>query len=367
MKVLLVTRPGIGGAARHVLDLVAGLAEEHEIRALASPLEDAGFPERLADAGASVAALPLHRGPHPRTDLAALRTVKREIRSFEPDVVHAHAFKAGGVARMAAGDTPVVYSPHGFYHLYPTAPFPARKAAKLVERKLARRTAVLALCAKWEKAIVARDRLAPAGEVVVVPNGVCAAPPRTDRDEARRELGVGPSETLVLMVGRLAPPKEPRWFAQAALAAPPDQRWLLVGDGPALAECREWAERSETLDVAGYREDLPRLLAAADVAVHASTFEAAPYFPLQAMAAGLPVVATDLPATREMLADAGVLVPPGPRPLLTAVRSLVPKRREVLGTKARERVGDAYTTARMLSATERAWESAGSAGLWKGA
>ena len=71
MKVLLVTRPGVGGAARHVLDLVTGLSNEHEIRALASPLEEPKFLDCLADAGASVEAVPIRRGPRAQSATAS--------------------------------------------------------------------------------------------------------------------------------------------------------------------------------------------------------------------------------------------------------------------------------------------------------
>jgi len=363
MRVLLVTRPGTGGAARHVLDLVTGLAPDHEIRALASPVEDPAFPDRLGAAGAEVVAVPMERVPHFPTDVSAVRAVRRAVREFGPDVIHAHAFKAGAVARLGACGTPVVYSPHGFYHLYPTAPGSARRIARLVERRLAKRTAVLALCAEWEREVVRRDRLDRGGAVTVVPNGVPIPDPldAAKRQAVRASLGVDPGHCLVLMVGRLAPPKEPLQFVAAALAAPGRFRFLLVGDGPDLPEYRALAADHETLIAAGYREDLPDLLGASDIGVLASRFEAMPYFLLQAMAAGLPCVATDLPATREVLSGgAGVLVPPEAAALLGAVEGLAgsPARRASLGTAARERAVERYSLRSMRDAVRAAWESA---------
>ncbi|MEN8150088.1 MAG: glycosyltransferase [Planctomycetota bacterium] len=358
MRVLLVTRPGVGGAARHVLDLVTGLAGEHEILALASPLEDPAFLDRLAAAGAAVTAVPMRRGPHFRTDVAAVRAVRRTVRNFRPDVIHAHAFKAGAVARLGARGTPVVYSPHGFYHLYPTAPAPARKVARMVERRLAKRTAVLALCAEWERP----EAFGPEGGVVVVPNGVPVPVPMDPARRAgiRESLDVGPHEVLVTMVGRLAPPKRPDLFVDAALSAPAGLRFLLVGDGPDLEKYRDLADGRASPIVAGWRDDLPDLLGATDIAVLATDFEAAPYFLLQAMAAGLPCVATDLSSTREVLGDAGVRVEPIAASLRLSVEALAadPARRETLGAAAHGRVRESFSPEAMRSAVLRAWELA---------
>ena len=358
MKVLLVTRPGVGGAARHVLDLVTGLSNEHEIRALASPLEDPTFLDRLADAGASVESVPMRRGPHFRSDVGAVRAVRRAVREFRPDVIHAHAFKAGAVARLGARGTPVVYSPHGFYHLYPTAPAPARKVARMVERRLAKRTAVLALCAEWERA----EAFGPEGRVVTVPNGVPIPEPLDParREAVRHALGVRPGHVLVTMVGRLAPPKRPDLFVDAALSAPDGLRFLLVGDGPDLPRYRELADTHETLITVGWRDDLADLIGASDIGVLATSFEAAPYFLLQAMAAGLPCVATDIPATREILGATGVVVPSVAASLRIAVEALAadPSRRSELGAAARERIREHYSMDAMLDAIRRAWAAA---------
>jgi len=362
MKVLLVTRPGTGGAARHVLDLVSGLSANHEIRALASPLEDPAFLDRLAAAGAEVVAVPMERGPAFRSDVAAVRAVRRAVREFRPDVIHAHAFKAGAVSRMGSRKTPVVYSPHGFYHLYPTAPGAARRVARMVERRLAKRTAVLALCAAWEREAVRTDGLDRGGTVTVVPNGV-AIPKALEparRTEVRAALGIGPDHVLALMVGRLAPPKEPRQFADAAAGAPDHLRFLLVGDGPELPDYRALAEEHDTLIAVGYRKDLPDLLGAADIGVLATSFEAAPYFLLQAMATGLPCVATDIPATREALGGTGVVVPPEAAALRAAVVGLADDaaRRAELGAAARGRASERYSMEAMLTAVRAAWVTA---------
>ncbi len=362
MKVLLVTRAGTGGAARHVRDAVAGLSGRHEIEALASPREDPEYLAVLAAAGARVIPLPLARGAAPRSDVAALVAIRAAVRRFRPDVVHAHAAKPGALARLAAGRTPVVYSPHGFFHDYPTAAPAARTAARIAERALAGRTAVLAACAEFEAAAARRQGLAPGGRVVVVPNGVpMPAPVPPGQRRARRALlGAGEGDFVVLMIARLAPPKDPGTFVAAAERAGAGFRFVLVGDGPLLAPLRAPAEHAG-VRLAGAFANAADLLPAADAAVLSSRFEAAPYSLLEAMAAGVPCVCADLPAAREALGEAGLFFPPGDAASLAAAVTALrdaPARAVALGRLARARAADHHSLPRMLAATEQSWLAA---------
>jgi glycosyltransferase involved in cell wall biosynthesis len=368
MKVLLVTRAATGGAARHVRDLVAGLSGRHEIHALASPLEDPRFCDDLAAAGARVVPLSIRRGPQPISDLAALLRIRGALRRERFDLVHAHAAKPGTLARLAAGPVPVVYSPHGFFHDYPTAAGPARRAALAAERALAPRTRVLSVCAGFEAERARRLGLAPSGKIVVVPNGVPIPPPLPSADRAaiREGFGAAPDDFLVLMAGRLAPPKDPATFVRAAAlreasarAAPgggPRFRFVLVGDGGLAGSL----PASPAL-LTGARPDAARLLGAADAAVLTTDFESSPYFLLEAMAAGVPIVATDLPATRELLAGAALLVPP--RAAAALAEALIrlaatPTLRSRLAALALARAETAHSIPAMLAAVEAAWSAA---------
>jgi glycosyltransferase involved in cell wall biosynthesis len=362
MRALIVTRAAIGGAARHVLDVARGLAGRHEITVLASPSEDPAYIDRLRETGAEVILFLLPRRPSPMLDLTALAVVRKLLRR-DFDVVHAHTAKAGAFVRLARRDTPVVYSPHGFYHHYPTAAPVARRAALLAERALARRADVLALCAEWEVSAARREGLAPRGEVVTIPNGVpTPAPlPPEERSRIREELGVADGQALVLMIGRLKAPKDPLTFLEAAAGAGDAARFVLVGGGPLLTRCRESAPPNAL--VAGTVSDASRLLLAADAAILATDFEASPYFLLEAMAAGVPVVATDVPGNRDALGDTGVLVPRrDPARMTEAVLSILgdPAGAE-RGARSRRRAGRRNSHGAMLDATERAWATAGGA------
>jgi glycosyltransferase involved in cell wall biosynthesis len=125
------------------------------------------------------------------------------------------------------------------------------------------------------------------------------------------------------MVARLAPPKDPLTFVRAGAflpLGPRPPRLLLVGDGPWFERCLDLALESglgDTLVCPGEIRDMPALLAAADVMVLSTAYEGLPYVLLEGLAAGLPVVASDVPGCREVLVDGrGRLVPPADAPAL---------------------------------------------------
>jgi glycosyltransferase involved in cell wall biosynthesis len=125
------------------------------------------------------------------------------------------------------------------------------------------------------------------------------------------------------MVARLAPPKDPLTFVRAGAflpLGPQPPRLLLVGDGPLLEACLDLALESglgDTLVCPGAIPDMPALLAAADALVLSTEYEGLPYVLLEGLAAGIPVVATDVPGCRPLLADGrGRRVPPRDAPAL---------------------------------------------------
>lgn len=192
-------------------------------------------------------------------------------------------------------------------------------------------------------------------KVVVIPNGINLE--EFDRSQwavedlcrLRTSLKILPSARVVLTVARLHPQKGHRYLIQAApkiLATCPNTIFLLVGDGEERTTI-EWSIRdaslSEYFRLLGTRRDVPRLLALADLFVLPSIYEGMPNVVLEAMAAKLPVVATDVDGTSEVVADGetGVLVPPAnPEALGDAIISLLEKPTywEKMGQRGYQRV-----------------------------
>ncbi|MEV6371703.1 glycosyltransferase [Micromonospora musae] len=210
-----------------------------------------------------------------------------------------------------------------------------------------------------------RDRF-----VGVIPNGVLVPAEPGPRERVRVDLGLRPDDVVMITVARLSWEKGYGVLAEALrrLPAAAGRRVLLVaGDGPhrpAIAETLVGAAAAagpEALDVRvlGSRADVPDLLAAADLFVFPTLHENLSNALLEAMAHGLPVVASAVGGNVEVLRDdAGVLVPAGdPQALADALAPLLadPTARVDLGARARRRVGERYSLDRMLDALDGAY------------
>ncbi|GGU67960.1 glycosyltransferase [Lentzea flava] len=238
--------------------------------------------------------------------LRAVSAVRSAVRSFAPDVVLAHNVSASLVARLAAGGRPVATVFHG------VSESDLGGAARVLRRTS---RAVVAV------AEASADRLRALGVgVEVIPNAVFAEPPRVDRSAIRGVLGIGPDVPVALCPARLEPQKRhdvllEAWSRVAGAVL------LLAGDGSLRADLERRAEELEVADrvrFLGTRCDVPDLLEAADVVVLTSDWEGMPIAVLESLAAGRPVVASDVDGVREALAGGGGVLVPRRSPAETA-------------------------------------------------
>jgi glycosyltransferase involved in cell wall biosynthesis len=233
--------------------------------------------------------------------------------------VHLHSSKAGLAGRLALrGRRPTLFQPHGW-------PWQAGgglvgAAAIRWERIAARWTTALVCVSDAERVAGVEHGVRAAYEVV--PNGVDLAqftPAGVQaRSAARLALGLATDAPVVTCVGRLDDQKGQATLIRAwadVVRDAPASRLLLVGDGPRRAELERLAREVApgTVVFTGTRSDVERCYAAADVVAFSSRWgEAMALTPLEAMASGRPVVATDVAGIRESLGDGcGAVVPPG--------------------------------------------------------
>ncbi len=366
LRVLHVVEATTAGVGRHVLDLAAHTQRLGLDVTVACPpvrqgaRHDTNFVERLAAAGLAHVPVPLRRSIHPPADLRAYHRLLALMREGGFDVVHAHSSKAGALGRLAArraGVGAVVYTPNAFAFLgagnrLQTALYRA------AERWLGRRATDAVICVSpSELAAARRAGIVPAERLVLIENAIEAGDFAPAGDTAAvksalpalaarpgRELA-DPRRPLVGFVGRLAPQKGVLCLvaaAQQVVKARPEAQFLLVGEGELEAALRRRVAQlglEEHVWLAGYRSDVPRVLAALDVFTLPSRYEGLPYTLMEAMAAGRAVVATDVTGNRDLVRDGetGRLVPPDDaQALAEAVVELLaaPEERARLGRNA---------------------------------
>ena len=355
-RILLVLRPDTGGAFRHVRDLSQGLtAAGHDV-AVCGPLA-----HRADQLAAEVIPVEIPRPIELRGDLRRLRELAAAVRRWKPDVIHAHGTKASVYARAgrpAYPRTPVVYTPH----LYPFASHLAgddartRRRYRAIERLLSPLATLVICVCEFERRIA--SSIGPARRTRVVYNGTDPNPGTDAAPEVRALRGDGP---VVVAVGELRPQKGMLTLVQswpAVAERHPGAVLAIVGDGERRAElesevARLGLERSVRL--------LGRLpgdaaLAGADLFVNPAWAESFSYVILEAMAHGLPIVATDVGGTGEAIEDGvtGGLVPArDPQALGERIVSMLEDRTRAagLGMAAKERHGERFTLGRMVEGT----------------
>ncbi len=350
----LVPSLHVGGAERLVSLLAQELARVgHAVTvvSLYAPA-DTWIERELVRAGVPVRFLGKGRGP----DLRVVARLSRTLAELRPEVLHTHLHTLPYAlpARLGARAPrcPVVHTLHNL------AARESEWHGRLVQRAAFR---------AGVEPVAIGEAVAASVEAVygwrprhTIPNGIPVAAYRAPpgaRGELRASLALPPDAPVFLTVGRLNPQKDHATLLDA-FAAAARGAWLLVaGEGELRAALER---RARALGVAdrvrflGVRADVPRLLAAADAFVLASRWEGNPLVVMEAMAAGLPVVATAVGCVPDLVpADAGRLVPAGDAPALAAaMRALAadPSLRRALGERGRSVACARFDTSTMARA-----------------
>jgi glycosyltransferase involved in cell wall biosynthesis len=320
MKILTLVESSAGGTGRHVLDLAEGLlARGVEVHLLYSTRRiDQLFLDRLARIkGLHHTPLDMRTAPHP-SDFAVVRAARRYLKSHGPfDALHGHSSKGGAIARLAAFGTgvPAFYTLHGLIMMDPGLPLWKWLFYLAIELFLSLRTSKI-IAVSPEEARAAKRLGFGQSRVITIPNGIGEIL-LTPRAQARQTLNVDEDAMVIGFVGRLVEQKAPdillTAFAIAAKAAP-NARLVMVGAGPLEDDLRELVWKLGVADKILWlgERDARTVLAGFDCFALSSRKEGLPYVLLEAMAAGLPVVATSS-AGVEILVDSnenGVVVPP---------------------------------------------------------
>lgn len=366
----VIARLNVGGPAQHVILLTAGLDparfQSTLITGVPDP-EEGDLAPLARSRGIAPTVIPcLGRAVRPGRDLAALGRLVGLFRGLRPDLVHTHTAKAGTLGRVAARLARVPLVVHTFHgHVMEGYFSPALTRVFLgIERALARRTdRIVTVSPRVRASLLARGIGRPE-QIEVVPLGLplqrfAAALP--GRARLRERLAVPREAPLLGIVGRLVPIKEhPTLFAAMTREEAGAAHLVVVGDGgrraalEALARDLGLASRVHFL---GWREDLEAILPELDVLICCSRNEGTPVAVIEAMAAGVPVLSTDVGGVGDLLThgETGWLVPPGDAAALAGgIRELLadPVRRGRMVAAARPAALEAHSEAGLIRRIE---------------
>lgn len=350
LQVVLSLHPG--GTERLLVELVTRLNDELPM-AVCCLDERGAWAREVEDHGVHVAALGRTPGFHPSLG----RSIAREARRHRASVIHAHHYSPfiySALARLWGSDCPVIFTEHG--RLSDAPPSPKRRLVNHLFSRVPGRA--FAVSEDVRQHIIAEGF--PASRVGVIYNGISVGPlpDASARRAARAQLGVTDDVFVVGTIGRLDPVKDFGTLidAVALLAAKTQTLLIIVGDGDQRATLEQAVADRKMTDAVrflGHRDDARAWLAGCDGYANSSVSEGVSLTILEAMAAGLPVVATRVGGTPEIVdASCGRLVPArDPAALASALLELAsaPEVRGELGRAARKRAESRFTIERMVA------------------
>jgi glycosyltransferase involved in cell wall biosynthesis len=309
------------------------------------------FARDLAEAGIPLTVL----GKRFKFDPVAWWRLRGLLRDWQPDILHTWLFAANSYGRLAAGGH---------------APYPIVVSERCVDswksgwqlwldRKLAARTTRLVGNSE-AVAEFYRQNGVPAGKLAVVHNGIdLPATANVARAEVRAEVGIPAESHVVGFVGRLARQKRVKdliWAFELIRVMHGEVVFVIAGDGPERHRLEHFAHSlgiGERVLFLGHRDDAQRLLPALDVFWLASDFEGLSNSIMEAMAAGIPVVASDIPPNRELVVhgQTGYLAPVGDRVAFAQLAERLLLERDLaqqFGSAGRSRVAAEFSVERMV-------------------
>ncbi len=359
----LITRmDSIGGAQIHVRDLAAHYVRlGHRVTVLMGGKNEGPLGPSLREAGVKAILLKhLLRPIHPVKDTLAVWEVVRSLRSERPDLVTCHSSKAGLLGRIAARlvGIPVIFTAHGWSFSEGVSSC-KRGLYCFIEKMAAGLAHRIITVSRYDYTLAQRYGIGTSDTMVCIHNGMPSLPADMPLAQPDKE------PVRICMVARFDHPKD-HLLVMRSLAILADHNWLLdlAGDGPLYEEVQTTCRRlglEKRVTFRGYCEDVASLLQASQVFLLISNWEGLPCSILEAMRAGLPVIASDVGGVPELVQDTrtGFLIPRGDGSILTQrLQQLLvnPRLRETMGRNGRTRFDKEFSFTQMAEKTLAVYE-----------
>ena len=351
---------GVAGAEKIVYEIIKHLNKERFSFSVCCLDFSGELGKSLQEGGTEIFVL----DRKPGIDFSIIKRLAGILKKNDIDIVHTHQYTPyfyGATAAILYGKCKIIFTEHGR-----PQPDYMRFKRVLYNQFLNLYTNRITGVSRFSKNSLIKYEQLPPDKIKIIHNGVIVGRNNIvgDVQGKRYELGINNSETAVAMIGRFYPIKNHKMLLKAfqgALKEVPDMKLVLVGEGPTKKECENLAYN---LGIAGHviflglRKDVSALLQIFDICVLSSDIEAAPLSVLEAMAAGLPAIATDAGGNPEIIINGltGVLVPPNNDiEFSKAIISLAkdPEKRKKMGQAGKNRVEQFFNLENMLEEYER--------------
>jgi glycosyltransferase involved in cell wall biosynthesis len=377
IKILqVITELAIGGAQEHMICLCDLLDKKKFYVTILSgtqPASESDCTEEVINKNISLSLVPqLSREINPIRDLVALFKMMTYIRKERFDVVHTNSSKAGILGRLAArwaGVPVIVHTAHGWAHHNYMNKW-RRKFYIMLERIAEKFTDKIVAVSELNVKKALNDKIGQQGKYCIIRSGIDIEKFTRygiDTDKEKRKWKIDPSDKVVGSVTRLFDQKSPGDFIRMANEILKNNgriSFLLVGDGPLKRQIEAMIVEygiSKKVILTGFRSDIPELLSIMDVFVLTSLWEGLPRVLPQAMAMGVPIVATSVDGIPELVKHGqnGFMVPPEDfRALAQKTLQLIenPSLAEKMGEAGKQMVYPEFCVKEMVKKTEKLYE-----------
>ncbi len=374
--VRIQSRICIGGPALHSILLSEGLSHKkgsrYDTTLIGGALEpgEASMEAFAKERGVDVTILRDMRRPvSPKHDAYAIAKLVYLLRKTKPEIVHTHTAKAGAIGRVAARIAQVPVVIHTFHgHVFDGYFSDATTRAFITAEKMLARAAdrVLAISEQQRFDLVHRYEIAPAHRVSVIPLGLeldrFRAIDRRNRGALRKELAISADAPLAVAVGRLVPVKRFDLLIEAfaeTVRSQPDAHLVLAGDGEAAyrAQLEKLAANVPNVHFLGWRRDLEAIYCDADLFLLTSDNEGTPVAVIEAIASGVPVVATQVGGVEDVVRPGmGMLVPKSNVKAISAAITSLLATRTVMPDRLRDDVVKRFSHRRLIADIEALYD-----------
>lgn len=369
-KVVLIAEAMLGGIRQHVFDIARKLnKEEFQVYLIYSDERaDEKFFEEITEFGKSVELIKCNEmqrslGWH---DVNAYKKIKQLLKDIQPDIVHCHSSKAGVVGRLAAKkcNVPLIlYTPNAYAFQSPECSIMKKWLYIWAERYLSRNACSMTInVSKGEMNKALEYKVDKPEKFMLIYNGI----PQIDipdRTVLRSRLALRQDIQYVGFTGRCAKQKDPMTFlkiAKQVISLRDDVEFLYIGDGDLEDSMKEWIEQhqlSEKIHMLGFRNDSAEIVGALDIYLSTALYEGLPYSMIEAMRAGVPIIATNCIGNNELVFERinGLLFPvrdieSGSKCIISQIENKLISRENAVSTYA-----SVFSVEKMMDSLQRVY------------